>query len=191
MTTAQLIERIEREEKWIEEHGSDLAGYIARYGDPGVTERWFGDGGTLIFEADTNSLKDLRHQLSRRRDRHTATKKAKVTDAPAPVTPGKHIPGPWKATRVPGVKSVAVNGPGYTNGKIAQVYGFKFNGATSDRENQEANASLIAAAPELLEALKRVVTDWNVRGDFIRETALGDIVRGAIEKAEKKVRVLN
>jgi len=66
-----------------------------------------------------------------------------------------HTPGPWdkivhddKCSRV-GAKTL-----------IAVVYSEAFK----DRENQEANARLIAAAPDLLEALKKfehAATSWH------------------------------
>jgi hypothetical protein len=67
MRSAKLLEVITNQKKWIEEHGSDLAGYISRYGDPGITERWFGEGGTAIFNADRNYLKEMETKACKRR----------------------------------------------------------------------------------------------------------------------------
>lgn len=44
--------------RWIEEHGDDEAGYIARYGaddDPARS----GDGGRAIYQADMDRLADI------------------------------------------------------------------------------------------------------------------------------------
>ncbi len=51
---------VEDQKKWIEDHGGDVAGYIRRYGDPGITcedgRPMCGAGGTLIYEADIELL---------------------------------------------------------------------------------------------------------------------------------------
>jgi len=55
------------QQRWIEEHGGSLTGYIARYGsrdDPGH----YGNGGEAIFEADMAELtRRERHSGMRRR----------------------------------------------------------------------------------------------------------------------------
>lgn len=58
MTKAEFW-RIERDNqrKWIDEHGGCLAGYIQRYGDPGM-EHCYGSGGTAIYEADLARLRE-------------------------------------------------------------------------------------------------------------------------------------
>jgi hypothetical protein len=91
--------RIARQKEWIDRHGGDLAGYVARYGDPGrhplgpdglpraitvaagdrallpdlervpgTEDRFyaahFGDGGTAIYQADSNQLSVLQRELS-------------------------------------------------------------------------------------------------------------------------------
>jgi hypothetical protein len=67
----------------------------------------------------------------------------------------KHTPAPWKATPVSGVDcSYEITGNG---GAVALIY---------RRFEDEAHARLVAAAPELLEALK-----WFVAND---ETNEGD-----------------
>ena len=73
----------------------------------------------------------------------------------------KHTPGPWKARLLPmGVYLIEIR-PQETICAIA-----------SQRENHHANARLIAAAPELLEALKNAVcwlTDLNATPEELRE----------------------
>ena len=52
MTTRMQINRwhrIAEQEEWIEDHGSDLAGYIARY-------EGYGNGGAAIYAADLARL---------------------------------------------------------------------------------------------------------------------------------------
>lgn len=95
----RLLAEISSQEKWIASCGGSLAGYIRRYGDPGipplnddgspkiiscpvdvalsvglepVPERtgeyyapYFGSGGTAIWEADNNYLRQLTQQLER------------------------------------------------------------------------------------------------------------------------------
>lgn len=53
---AEALRHAIAERRWYQDHGGSLTGYIARYGDPGVTEKWFGEGGTRIHEADYNAL---------------------------------------------------------------------------------------------------------------------------------------
>ena len=66
MNRAQLAKEIKSQRQWIEEHGGDLAGYIARYGDPGhpidryaATGGYYGAGGTAIYQADAEVLRAL------------------------------------------------------------------------------------------------------------------------------------
>jgi hypothetical protein len=63
----------------------------------------------------------------------------------------KHTPGPWKVS-MPLIKAPARGGY-YELGGVAQVLGDKH---VPDINEQEANARLIAAAPEMLEALKLI-----------------------------------
>lgn len=78
----------------------------------------------------------------------------------------KHTPGPWAADRDNDV--VTSDGTG-----IAAVHG-------EDADNEQANARLIAAAPDLYWALERVA-HWNGKGD---PTDLIRQARNAIAKAE-------
>ena len=94
----------------------------------------------------------------------------------------KHTPGPWNAHSIK--KSAA---PPYTpvsaTTLIAQVYSTAFG----DHEQSEANARLIAAAPDLLEAVKRLLPDVLWVADYWANDPDkdGDIVfaRAAIAKA--------
>ena len=81
----------------------------------------------------------------------------------------KHTPGPWVANTLWTVVNIRAAG-----GSVCNV---PRNCALSD--DIEANARLIAAAPELLEALKRVLDDEGIaisRPDF-------ELARAAIDKA--------
>lgn len=68
----------------------------------------------------------------------------------------KHTPGPWKAVKTTNTPwSIVVNHDGplpneHQGDLLTQISGLRW-------ESDEANAHLIAAAPELLEALKRIL----------------------------------
>lgn len=108
----------------------------------------------------------------------------------------KHTKGPWK-------KSERLNGPwwhissAYSIGgseaksgrqAIACVHGESKRGATAYAEMFEANARLIAAAPELLEALKEVtmVLDriFDVADRTPEPNSISGRARAVIAKAE-------
>ena len=76
----------------------------------------------------------------------------------------KHTPGPWKAHRIE-------KGPGlpYTPVAAKTLLAKVYSEAFGDFEQSEANARLIAAAPDLLEALRAlhsacVKDGWPVYG---------------------------
>jgi hypothetical protein len=79
----------------------------------------------------------------------------------------KHTPGPWKkAERLNGPwwhisADTSGLGPGQGRQAVACVHGESKRGAKAYAEMFEANARLIAAAPELLAALK-AVRAWDV-----------------------------
>lgn len=60
----------------------------------------------------------------------------------------KHTPGPWVAVKYPDTKAHTV----WANG-VSSLASVKHN----QPHTQEANAHLIAAAPEMLEALKALI----------------------------------
>lgn len=109
----------------------------------------------------------------------------------------KHTPGPWAAKRV-GLQQWWINAPfgdptiGYNfwDG-LAEVYGSD-DWPESGRKVAEANARLIAAAPELLQACEAMI-EWDDREedhavDFAARMALCerafDLARAAIAKAK-------
>lgn len=65
----------------------------------------------------------------------------------------KHTPGPWTLVKVPASRTWEIHAPTWRD--LADVFG---NAASDLHEEGSANARLIAAAPELLEALKAIAT---------------------------------
>ncbi len=83
-----------------------------------------------------------------------------------------HTPGPWrKGEMCGGTISIEADNPGATVGRI-HVY---YNGNSSP---SEANANLIAAAPDLLAACKAMLLDRT------RDDHTSRIATAAVEKAE-------
>ena len=92
----------------------------------------------------------------------------------------KHTPGPWKAE---------LNGDGHaTTGLVLadDPYGVvaTVSRRWQDCETQTADASLIAAAPDLLEALKAVLTETSAPATHIAFRQLREQVLAAIAKAQ-------
>lgn len=83
----------------------------------------------------------------------------------------EHTPGPWESSGYDGHGGITINSD-------ARQIGY----ASMCRE-QEANARLIAAAPDLLEALKAFVEDWSELSGKVRGSTL-DKIDAAIAKAE-------
>jgi hypothetical protein len=88
----------------------------------------------------------------------------------------RHTPGPWKAIIDMGYKtnpcSVVVKRPGVHATTVANIP----RRATIPSWEWDANARLIAAAPDLLEALKEMVERWgsNPRADAAIAKAKGE-----------------
>jgi len=62
---AYLKTKITEQRRWIEDHGNDRMGYIARYGSSSApVEERRGDGGERIYEADRNELRKLEDELA-------------------------------------------------------------------------------------------------------------------------------
>src|SRR5690349_6978861 len=99
----------------------------------------------------------------------------------------KHTPGPWTAERVL-IKTSAYNEVGYVchgSTVVAQTW-TPGNGAPHHAQVEEtlANARLIAAAPEMLEALKYVSTQCDMLE--MNDAPWMKDVLAAIAKAEGK-----
>lgn len=86
----------------------------------------------------------------------------------------KHTKGEWKARN---------------NDNYCLVYSELHGGITlcnhegKHKEEHEANAKLIAAAPDLLEALQDLVSDYEFAGDYRNMGALVSKAKAAIKKA--------
>ena len=92
----------------------------------------------------------------------------------------KHTPGPW-TVNIPNNRETAIRGIHGGDYVIADI----LNDGYEDDE-QEANARLIAASPDMLEALRRVA-NLNENAGEIGDGMLRTIVaeaRAAIAKAE-------
>jgi hypothetical protein len=50
-----LLEQITEQQRWIREHGGDLAGYVRRYGSESEPNH-YGNGGEAIYAADAARL---------------------------------------------------------------------------------------------------------------------------------------
>jgi hypothetical protein len=85
-----------------------------------------------------------------------------------------HTPGPWVLFNLNGIPSIE-DTAGYMLAEVFQPYP-----EPEDREEAFANARLIAAAPELLEAAKRVL------GYAAADSKWADDLEAAINKAEAK-----
>lgn len=61
MTRRELALAIAHQQRWIEEHGGDEAGYLARYGSlrSASDKPVYGDGGEAIWKADSGELNAL------------------------------------------------------------------------------------------------------------------------------------
>jgi hypothetical protein len=111
-----------------------------------------------------------------------------------------HTPGPWKVTEstasdgainlyaetdwpvnTPGQRSLAsMTGSAYTNPK--KHY---FNPETL--EANRANARLIAAAPDMLEALREILNEAEAYADYLRSKALDEELERTIDQARAAI----
>lgn len=100
-------------------------------------------------------------------------------------TKTKYTPGPWAVSGREVLMSVR-NAGGAT--RMDGWKGSAFNIATP--EEHQANACLIAAAPELLEALKNMLAAYGggtkLCGHPFECVCVGDLAKAAIAKAEGK-----
>lgn len=102
-------------------------------------------------------------------------------------TKTKHTPGPWLVN-----KSYSQHMPNNVTAKVFHAKGpfFCLMDGT-DLETAEANARLIAAAPELLEALTALntrLTSLNSRGLLPDDKVLNALIRAAFDVTERATR---
>lgn len=90
----------------------------------------------------------------------------------------KHTPAPWSATR--GFDAMHISGATTEKGKAFCTL------TGNDWEQAVANAQLIAAAPELFEALKNIIDDPCGTLDVVMEPWKIEDSKQAIAKAEGK-----
>ena len=100
-----------------------------------------------------------------------------------------HTPGPWHAStnfrtsgKAPGIDIGAANGA-----NVALVHYDAAEYMDSDRGEVRANARLIAAAPEMLALLERLIeVDANPTADSLDITSVADEARVLLAKIEGK-----
>lgn len=95
----------------------------------------------------------------------------------------KHTPGPWIASKYSSVVGCpVVNQIGHVVCNTASAGTFE-----SGKEEAEANAKLIASAPDMLDALKMIVNadDSYISAFDVKQTMLS-IAKEAIAKASRK-----
>ena len=92
------------------------------------------------------------------------------------MTPSKPTPGPWKRTgdKETGCGIVSDSGGPFIIAEVSQL-----------QMGYEGNARLIAAAPCLLEALQRLLSEAEGRttDDMVRRTSPAEDARAALKKA--------
>ena len=105
---------------------------------------------------------------------------------PSSVNQSKHTPGPWKTSHElnDGFSIVRQIGEGNNLLPVA-IAVFTRNYNTENIEVAKANARLIASAPELLEACKKVLAEFKkLNPPYLLPTI--DLLANAIAKAEGK-----
>lgn len=99
----------------------------------------------------------------------------------------KHLPGPWAQTRTKYLVKLSASSPSDGTWHFFAKVCVRIKGESKDDETGLANARLIAAAPELLEALEYiyVLLQDDYDGDALKRLTaeLSDTARAAIAKA--------
>ena len=99
----------------------------------------------------------------------------------------RHTPGPWRV--VPGKEFQVERATAAYDRQIAHVYGPDADSVEQGIKAAAANAYLIAAAPDMLAALRQAgVALAAIRGEQFRAPQMSalDAVRAAIAKAEAR-----
>ena len=97
------------------------------------------------------------------------------------MTDTQHTPGPWHICEV----SAALNrSPLIRDAQgMALAETFRPNNSQASQINRDANARLIAAAPEILDALAEMLADADTLQEPYRNEAVCERARAAIAKA--------
>jgi len=113
-----------------------------------------------------------------------------------------HTPGPWRTKEIEELTNAGERRPasyiyankGWANSGMAGQRTIAIVGHWKDRTNPEDDARLIAAAPELLEALEACYTrifNYNAGMDDVREpSVVSDLNNEALDRAEALLRAL-
>lgn len=112
---------------------------------------------------------------------------AKTSQPPMPGVPSaepvRHTPGPWEVGSLYRQKG-SNDSPNFTGGEYNIFPPLGESGPVCIVNCNEANARLIAAAPDLLEVAKRFVARWESSGFFeVSHEELAELARAAIAKA--------
>jgi len=99
-----------------------------------------------------------------------------------------HTPGPWHSFRQGTKHFISQACDEQFRFATAIVYEQTYHpyGIAATRAKAEANARLIAAAPDLLEALREIANDWPYETPALPADHVRKIARAAIAKAEGK-----
>jgi hypothetical protein len=98
----------------------------------------------------------------------------------------KHTPGPWHVKQLMSyVDQFEIRGPRDSGVMVART--IEWGSAAEGDDPSEANARLIAAAPELLEALQEMVDEINSGDEPGHGSPWHDKARAAIAKATGSV----
>jgi len=96
----------------------------------------------------------------------------------------KFTPGPWKVQRTN--QGVFIEGNVEKPiGYLAQVRGIYRDG---NRVMEDANAALIAAAPDMYEALENLLEAWDEWGVSSFPDPFADMARAALKKATRRIK---
>lgn len=98
------------------------------------------------------------------------------------MTQSKHTPGPWKWVVARTIQHLHADGGNFA--QVSMPAPSEFNEAFM-RDAYEANAHLIAAAPELLSALESILFQIN-QGKVLERDACIAAARTAVSKARGK-----
>lgn len=105
----------------------------------------------------------------------------------------KHTPGPWSVgkTKPSGDESCRMFFTAVNHGEAANpgnTVAWAFSASRGDAENAQANAALIAAAPDLLSEAELTVKDlehmhWRITSGYAVDPAKVDAIMGRLRRA--------